>query len=175
MTRKIAEQSFFFCPYCSAPILIKPGRPPKMCETCRHLQMTTRRDRKCLICDVIFTLGFHQRNHFCSVCRPVGLYLASLFDRINQRCIDRKINKYEYYGGRGIQNHLSLNDLVCLWRRDHAENLNRPSLDRKNSDGHYTVENCQFIELVENTKKRRSSGSRWDSPAKYPVIRRAKP
>lgn len=54
---------------------------------------------------------------------------------------------------QGIQNHLNAKDVKFLWLRDKAHELKRPSLDRIDSKGHYTLNNCRFIELAENISR----------------------
>ena len=53
----------------------------------------------------------------------------------------------------GILNYLTPQDLKKLWYRDNAASMLQPSIDREDSDGHYTVENCKYIEMKENRAK----------------------
>lgn len=71
----------------------------------------------------------------------------------NARCNNSKNQAYDRYGGRGIKFLLSASDIKHLWDRDKASLMNKPSLDRKDNYGHYTQENCQFIELAVNSCK----------------------
>lgn len=65
------------------------------------------------------------------------------------------INKsYKYYGGKGIKLLITKEELKSLWFRDKAFLLKRPSIDRINSDGHYELKNCRYIELIENISRR---------------------
>ena len=64
---------------------------------------------------------------------------------INSRC-----RHHPRYAGRGIRNFLTFADLEFLWQRDKAGEMQRPSIDRRDNDGHYSVENCRFIELYHN-------------------------
>ena len=57
---------------------------------------------------------------------------------------------FKYYKGKGIQCLLTPTDVRHLWDRDAANKLSKPSLDRINSDGHYELSNCRFIELSKN-------------------------
>jgi len=69
------------------------------------------------------------------------------------RCENKNNNRYQYYGGKGIKFLMTLEDFKFLWFRDEAYNMKKPSIDRKNSNKNYTLENCQFIELKENCGK----------------------
>lgn len=80
--------------------------------------------------------------------------LAKILSNIKGRCEYPLTSKYQYYGGRGIKNVLTLEDLVFLWERDSAEKMGQPSIDRKDTNADYTVENCQFIEMDANRRKR---------------------
>lgn len=76
------------------------------------------------------------------------------YNKIKQRCENPKCDKYEYYGGRGIQNNFrDADEVEILWFRDKAYLLDQPSIDRKDNDGHYCIDNCRFIELVDNISK----------------------
>ena len=66
---------------------------------------------------------------------------------------NRLYNKNSKYAKKGIKNYLTLDDLEFLWNKDKAWLLNRPSIDRIDNDGHYTRENCKYIELSENIRK----------------------
>ena len=48
---------------------------------------------------------------------------------------------------RFIKNYLTGKDVEYLWFRDKAYLMTRPSIHRKNSKGHYSKENCEFLEL----------------------------
>lgn len=72
---------------------------------------------------------------------------------ISGRCNNPKNIGYKNYGAKGIKNFLTADDVKYLWCRDKAYELERPSIDRKDSKDHYTLENCRFIELIENISK----------------------
>ena len=66
---------------------------------------------------------------------------------INSRCNDPNRKDYKYYGGKGIINCLTIEDVKYLWFRDKAYLMIKPSIDRENNDGNYDLGNCQFLEL----------------------------
>lgn len=76
-----------------------------------------------------------------------------------RRCNDPKHREYKGYGGRGIKFNLTMDEAKRLFERDHAWDLVKPSLDRLDPDGHYTFDNCRFIEHVANILDHRSPGS----------------
>ncbi len=76
--------------------------------------------------------------------------IQKLWANIQTRCTNPNVRSYRFYGGRGVQNRLSMEDLIFLWDRDHADLLSQPSIDRIDSAGHYVIENCRFIEMAVN-------------------------
>lgn len=76
------------------------------------------------------------------------------FRAIQYRCTNVNAIDYKYYGGRGIKNLLTKEEIKFLWFRDKAYNLEQPTIDRKDNDGNYELSNCEFIEQSENSKKR---------------------
>ncbi len=70
-----------------------------------------------------------------------------------QRCNNPKVDNYKYYGGKGIKALITKEEVYSLWIRDKAYKMKRPSLDRLESNDHYTYSNCQFIELKDNVIK----------------------
>ena len=70
-----------------------------------------------------------------------------------RRCNCRWSDSYKSYGAKGIKLLLTKKDLEFLWKRDNADSLLNPSIDRINSKGNYSLQNCQFIEFKENIKK----------------------
>ncbi len=77
----------------------------------------------------------------------------SIFNSIKQRCENPNNTFYKYYGEKGIKNFLKLKDIEYLWYRDKAYNMKKPSIDRKKSNQHYDLDNCEFIEQSENSAK----------------------
>ena len=68
---------------------------------------------------------------------------------LRSRC---SYTKCKYYK-KGIKSFLTEEDIKELWFRDKAYLLKQPSIDRKDNNGHYIKDNCQFIEFVENSRK----------------------
>jgi hypothetical protein len=78
--------------------------------------------------------------------------LRRLWYSINGRCNTPSHSSFNIYGGKGVRNLLSIEDLRTLWERDHADLLSKPSIDRKEASGHYSFDNCRFIEHALNAK-----------------------
>jgi hypothetical protein len=79
--------------------------------------------------------------------------LQQLWGNIHTRCYSLKDKKFKYYGGKGILVKIKKSELAYLWKRDKANKMIQPSIDRIDSDGHYELKNCRFIEMKENRKK----------------------
>ena len=75
------------------------------------------------------------------------------YDHAKQRCTNPNHDRYSSYGGKGILFQLSLPEVKELYIRDNAKNMKLPSLDRINTYGNYTFDNCRFIEFDENNKR----------------------
>ena len=79
--------------------------------------------------------------------------------------IGKRIYGKTTYARKGIKCDLTIKQLEKLWKRDKAHLLSRPSLDRKDNDGHYTYKNCRYIEFnlnsgrsnIGNTRRRGST------------------
>ncbi len=80
--------------------------------------------------------------------------LSKLRSNLAGMCHKGSDPKYKYYGGKGIKNYLTREDLLLLWNRDWADLLKQPSLDRIDGTKDYTIDNCQFIEMNDNRRKR---------------------
>lgn len=81
--------------------------------------------------------------------------LYHLYYNIKQRCYNPKNNKYYLYGKKGIvMCDEWLNDYSVFeeWAINHGYNETL-TIDRKDSNGNYCPENCQWITLSENSAK----------------------
>lgn len=92
-----------------------------------------------------------------------------MWQNINVRCSRPIVRSYPQYGGKGIRNLLTPFDLEFLWLRDGAAQMVRPSIDRKESEKSYTIDNCRFIELADNRPKISKKPRTRKLPAKSPV------
>ena len=81
-------------------------------------------------------------------------FLVKLLQNIDLRCNYPNTHGYKYYGGKGIKNHLTYSDLNFLWERDNAIMMKQPSIDRRDSNRDYTLDNCRFVEMLVNIKGR---------------------
>jgi hypothetical protein len=109
----------------------------------RHCKLTS---------DYIYRHYFRHKKFLGFKSVKSDYFYRTLHD-IRQRCHNPNATGYKYYGGRGIGFLITIDEIIKLWIRDKAWLLKRPSIDRKDNDGHYTYENCRFIELSENVKK----------------------
>lgn len=66
----------------------------------------------------------------------------------------RRCNKNGVYFKK-INFNLTINDIKQIWLRDEAYKLKNPSLDRINTYGDYILDNCRFIELKENQRRKK--------------------
>ncbi len=79
-------------------------------------------------------------------------WLSHLYDA-RKRCNNIKNLYYNRYGGRGIKCILTPIEIKYLWSRDNAKYMKQPSIDRIDNDKNYEINNCRFIEMVENSAK----------------------
>ena len=76
-----------------------------------------------------------------------------ILSQIKQRCENKNYNKYKDYGEKGIKCLITAEEIKQLMIKDNYWNLKKPSIDRIDNDGNYTLENCRFIEVSENSSK----------------------
>lgn len=76
---------------------------------------------------------------------------AQKFFSARNRCNNKNNSNYYLYGGKGIKCRLTLEETEYIWKRDNANILKIPSLDRINSAKDYTLKNCRFIEYKQNS------------------------
>jgi len=101
-----------------------------------------------------------KQNSWCKLCIKLTMRYyrkkypwKTRYHSIKQRCNSPKNPYYKNYGGRGIKCLITVDEIKKLWFRDKAFNMKIPSIDRKDNDGNYCLENCRFIEKSENSAK----------------------
>jgi hypothetical protein len=75
------------------------------------------------------------------------------YNNAKQRCENPNNPNYPWWGAKGIEFRLTHEDCKKLWERDKASEMEYPTIDRKDNNGHYTFDNCQFLENVDNSMK----------------------
>lgn len=81
---------------------------------------------------------------------PLRRKLLRTLRNIHYRCASANSCNFKWYGGKGIKNFLTIDDLEFMWHRDNAALMKRASIDRLDSNTHYVLNNCRFIEHSEN-------------------------
>lgn len=76
----------------------------------------------------------------------------SNFAQARHRCTNKNSNRYYCYGGRGIKFKLTFEEMGMLWKRDNADKMKCPSIDRIDNNGNYEFSNCRFIEKEKNAR-----------------------
>lgn len=64
-----------------------------------------------------------------------------------------RCKKNPAYVRKGIKFLMTQEDFKFLWFRDKGYSLSRPSIDRIDCNGNYVLNNCRFIELIQNIKE----------------------
>ena len=70
------------------------------------------------------------------------------------RCRLRQARRLRYKQLRyiGIKMLMTRDDLKNLWIRDNAALMENPSIDRIDPNGDYSVDNCRYVEMIENRR-----------------------
>lgn len=76
------------------------------------------------------------------------------YHNIWERCNRKNHKSYKSYGAKGIRCLITPKELHVLVLRDKAMDMIQPSIDRIDSKGHYIFENCRYMELKENIRRR---------------------
>lgn len=75
------------------------------------------------------------------------------WENIWKRCVKNKDKKkMQVYYEKGIRCKITCRDLKKIWFRDKAYLMLRPSIDRLDSAKNYSLENCRYIEYLENCR-----------------------
>lgn len=103
-----------------------------------------------------------NKGHYHSYCKSCEgrankkHFLNNPWNKNYKAARGRCVYKSNKYYKKGIKFMMSRNDFKILWFRDKAYLMKKPSIDRINPKGDYTLENCRYIELTENNKRRGS-------------------
>ena len=125
-------------------------------------------NKQCPQCQQVKPLAaFYQRTDClgrrreCGACRYLKTkkyiypkWYRSFYSARN-RCLNARHPNYSAYGGKGIKLMMTKEDFKTLWKRDGADRLADPTIDRIDPDGHYEITNCRFIERSENGRRAR--------------------
>lgn len=77
-------------------------------------------------------------------------YIRNPWAKFHNAIMARCGNKNHHYYKKGIKNYLKVADLKQLWMRNDACLMKQPSIHRLESNKHYTLDNCKFIERKDN-------------------------
>ena len=125
----------------------------KICRTRRKTCTTCKQEKP--ITEFYQCKSGRNKGNFISYCKNCCKKIIwkpwiKTYRHIEARCYYDK--KSSYFGR--IKNFLKIKDLKYLWFRDKAWLLEKASIDRKDNKGHYTLENCRYIELRENLRRK---------------------
>lgn len=67
------------------------------------------------------------------------------------RSLKSRCSYHPRYAGRGIKALITPDDVEFLWKRDGADKMADPTIDRIDNDGNYELSNCRFIERRANS------------------------
>ena len=85
-----------------------------------------------------------------------GLYRS--WQNMKQRCTNPKNPKYARYGGRGIKICAEWQDITgfLAWAKESGWK-DGITIDRIDNDGDYCPENCRWVSMAENSRKKRTT------------------
>ena len=75
------------------------------------------------------------------------------YNNAKQRCENPNNPNYPWWGAKDIKFLLSQEEMNLIWYRDGADYMKFPTIDRINKHGNYELDNCQFLENIDNLKK----------------------
>lgn len=139
-----------------------------MCQDCKELKPTSE----------FYPAKLNPKRFYCSsYCKPCAKKRRQTDHSMIRLALNRSIDRTRReYSHKGIKNTLTIEQVAFLWERDNAKGMKRASLDRIETTGDYTLENCRFIEHAENSAKDKRKAvlqydlegnfiKEWDSPA----------
>lgn len=162
------------------PLIINPGDRYGRFTIIKEVEQKNKQRRFLCICDcgtiknVALVLlrngetkscGCLKREHLIKIATKHGKTprgkrnkLHAIWVSMKQRCLNKKCSVYEFYGNRGIRIHpdwLGFEEFES-WalKNGYKEGL---SIERKNVNGHYEPNNCEWIERSEQSNNTRRS------------------
>ena len=84
--------------------------------------------------------------------------LRPLYWDMRRRCEDPKAHNYRWYGARGIKVCDGWKNSLVDFVKDVGERPEGTTLDRRDPDGDYSPENCQWVTWREQVENRRPKG-----------------
>ena len=174
----VQQTRFKKCEICGEDYDTKNNQNRKTCSIKCSLKMRTK--KVILVCpncnenfsikrsEINTTKNFCSRNCYNTFKRNnpsettlIKRRTKSVWTLLNLRCSNGK-----YHNMRTKDKCKVYENILLFFSRDELEkfitdnweyikNLNRPSIDRIDSSGHYSLENIRFIELIDNIRRKR--------------------
>jgi hypothetical protein len=153
-----------FCKECVKYRSIKihpeyPNNKTKVCSICKQEKLLSEFNKhntclfgrlsRCKICENIIAKKNYKKCPW-----------KNTLKNIMARCTHENEKSYKDYGGRGIKCLITEDELKELWFRDKACEMEWPSFNRKNNDGNYTFDNCEYTEFGKNVADRNKRNSK---------------
>lgn len=90
---------------------------------------------------------------------PINKFVKTSWTNLNIRCGKYKhlqtVNKCKVYQDKTVEFTREEYKEWCYNQKDYILSLERPSLDRIDSNGNYTLTNIRIIELIKNIQRKR--------------------
>jgi hypothetical protein len=100
--------------------------------------------------------GEHNPNYRHGLAGSAGLYNS--WQNMKQRCMNPNNPKYHRYGGRGVKICDAWLSITGFKKWALANGYSKGmTIDRKDNDGNYCPENCHWISVHENSRKKSST------------------
>lgn len=101
----------------------------------------------------------HEPKHgFKSRKNPLPEY--AVWVMMKQRCLNVRCKDYRYYGGRGVKVCQQWSDSFVAFLNDMGRRPKGMTLERKDTDGDYTPDNCCWASWKAQQNNRRNSRKR---------------